>query len=104
MPSRAPLRLRLLGRVLISAPDCEQTPIRLSTRKAGALLAFLAMSPDQTASREELATLLWGDCSEQQARQSLRQALALLRKELGDADAFGADTALVRLNPERWSV
>jgi DNA-binding SARP family transcriptional activator len=68
------------------------------------LLAYLGMSRDYTASREELAALLWGDCSDQQARQSLRQALALLRKELGSSRLFTADTRLVRLDPALWSI
>ena len=32
--------------------------------------------------RERLASLLWGDRGEEQARNSLRQSLAVLRKEL----------------------
>ena len=77
------------------------------------------MSPDQAASREELATLLWGNCSDPQARQSLRQALAFLRKDLGSKDLgskdlgskdlgspdfFTADANMVRLAPGFWSV
>src|SRR6201991_1192450 len=102
------IRLRLLGRPVL-ARGGDPAPIRLSTRKAGALLAYLAMSPDQVASREELATLLWGNCSDSQARQSLRQALASLRKDLGSKDlgspdVFTADTSMVRLTPGLWSV
>src|SRR5438093_13141914 len=99
MTNSARFHLRLLGRFALTAGEGDSTPIRLSTRKAGALLAYLAMSPDQTASREELAALLWGDCLDQQARHSLRQALASLRKELGDARVFTADTKMVRLEP-----
>src|SRR5207253_1704888 len=36
--------------------------------------------------------------------QSLRQALALLRKELGQPHFFAADTDVVRLQPGLWSV
>jgi tetratricopeptide (TPR) repeat protein len=68
------------------------------------LLAYLGMSMDYTAGREELAALLWGDCSDQQARQSLRQALALLRKELGPAQLCTADPKVVRLDPSQWSI
>src|SRR5689334_22308345 len=103
MKPPARIRLRLLGRFALGAGD-EPVPIRLSTRKAGALLAYLAMAPEQTASREELATLLWGSCSDQQARASLRQALALLRKELNWSHFFVADAAVVRLQPGLWSV
>ena len=38
------------------------------------------------ATRERLAGLLWGDRPDEQARSSLRQSLAALRKELDDAD------------------
>jgi DNA-binding SARP family transcriptional activator/TolB-like protein len=96
--------MRLLGRFGIIASNAESTPIQLPTRKAGALLAYLGMSKDYTAGREELAALLWGDCSEQQARQSLRQALALLRKELGPPPLFTADARVVRLDPALWSI
>jgi DNA-binding SARP family transcriptional activator/TolB-like protein/Tfp pilus assembly protein PilF len=103
MKPRTCIRLRLLGRLAISFAD-QPDPIRLSTRKSGALLAYLATSPEQTARREELAALLWGGCSDQQARQSLRQALALLRKELRWPQFLSADTEVVRLQPGLWSV
>jgi DNA-binding SARP family transcriptional activator/TolB-like protein len=94
--------LRLLGRFALSLDGTAATQIRLSTRKSGALIAYLAMSPEQTASREALATLLWG--ADRQARQSLRQALTLLRKELGWSHVFTADADAVRLQPGVWSI
>jgi DNA-binding SARP family transcriptional activator/predicted ATPase len=54
--------------------------LSLSTRKAQALLAFLALTPGQSYPREKLASLLWGGMREPQARRSLRQALFILRK------------------------
>jgi DNA-binding SARP family transcriptional activator/TolB-like protein/tetratricopeptide (TPR) repeat protein len=104
MTLRAGMRLRLLGRFGVIPVDGESTPIQLPTKKSGALLAYLGMSRDYTASREELAALLWGDCSDQHARQSLRQALALLRKELGPSHLCTADTQIVRLDPALWSI
>jgi DNA-binding SARP family transcriptional activator len=50
MTPPAHIRLRLLGRLALAFED-ESAPIRLSTRKAGALIAYLATSPEQTASR-----------------------------------------------------
>jgi TolB-like protein/DNA-binding SARP family transcriptional activator/Tfp pilus assembly protein PilF len=97
------MRLRLLGRFGLSAPDSESASIQLPTKKTGALLAYLGMSPDYAASREELAALLWGGCTDQQARQSLRQALALLRKEL-PPNVLITDTKIVRLEPASWSI
>lgn len=97
------MRLRLLGRLAV-IPDGDSGPIQLPTRKAGALLAYLAMSRDHSASREELAALLWGDCSDQLARQSLRQALALLRKELGSCALLTPDANVIGLDPAHWSI
>ena len=77
--------------------------IRLSARKGRALLAHLAMTPDMHARREQLAGLLWADSTETQGRQSLRQCLIALRKDLGrfsaallsTTDTIALDTALV---------
>jgi DNA-binding SARP family transcriptional activator/TolB-like protein/Flp pilus assembly protein TadD len=104
MPLRPVLRLNLLGRLSISVTGEPCRPIQLPTRKSGALLAYLAMNRDCTASREELAALLWGGCTDQQARQSLRQALALLRKNLEPFDGLHADVNIVRLDPESCAV
>jgi DNA-binding SARP family transcriptional activator len=98
------IRVRLLGAVEIVRDDAGSIPIRVSTKKVYALIAFLAMSRNQAATREQLATLLWGSCSDQQARQSLRQALVLLRKDLGSANVLFADKETVRLQPGAWSI
>jgi DNA-binding SARP family transcriptional activator len=79
------MHLQLLGRFAVTRPD-DESPIQLPARKTRALLAYLGMSRDYTAGREELAALLWGGCSEQQARQSLRQALALVCTAPGSLD------------------
>jgi DNA-binding SARP family transcriptional activator len=44
------------------------------------LLTYLALRPDQGQSREKLAGLLWGDSADTQARSSLRQVIATLRR------------------------
>jgi TolB-like protein len=77
------LRLTLFEE--FSATDAGGHPIVIAARKNRALLSVLALSPNATASRERLASLLWSDRGEEQARSSLRQSLAILRKELGDA-------------------
>jgi DNA-binding SARP family transcriptional activator len=61
--------------------------IGLPTRKAQALLAYLAVPPGQEHPRDKLAALLWGGIREDSARASLRQALFAIRKALGDAAA-----------------
>ncbi len=74
--------LRLLGAFAIEAKVGRSIPIVVRSRKARALLAYLAMNPDYRASREELATLFWGDNPDAVARHSLRQCLISLRQDL----------------------
>jgi DNA-binding SARP family transcriptional activator len=76
----AVIALRLLGRFAVSVDG--QPPLRFSARKSCALLAYLALRPDRRADRERLATLLWGDRSDELARQNLRQCLVSLRRDL----------------------
>jgi len=58
-------------------------PRPLSGRKQTALLAFLATNLGSPCSRSKLASIFWGDRFDDQARQSLRQALSSLRKAFG---------------------
>ncbi len=72
------------------------TSIPISSRRGRALLAYLVLQPTCAESREHLATLLWGDRQDRYARQSLRQCLLSLHKELGPLNAnllkVGIDT------------
>src|SRR5262245_56160841 len=61
-------------------------PLTLPTRKTQALLAFLSLAPRQAHPRDKLASLLWGDMPEAQARRSLRQSLFALRKALASVE------------------
>jgi TolB-like protein/DNA-binding SARP family transcriptional activator len=86
----AVLELTLLG-------GCEgsngpERPLRLSNKKAWALLAYLALQPGRAFDREHLAGLLWGDRFDEQARKSLRQALYEIRAALGDEAGEHLDT------------
>jgi len=56
----------------------------LPTRKTRALLAYLAVNADKPQPRERLMALLWSDRSEQQARQSLNDALKPIRRLSND--------------------
>ena len=73
------LRLEVLGPFSIA----RDGPLTLRNKKAQALAAFLALNPGLHA-RERLATLLWPDSSEEAARQSLRQCVSTLRRDLAD--------------------
>ena len=77
----AGFRLSLLGEFALTAPGGH--PVVITGKKNRALMAVLALSPGQTMTRERLASLFWGNHGEEQARNSLRQSLAVLRKELG---------------------
>src|SRR5689334_13724126 len=82
MPTSSTTTLRLLGAFAIAASAERPAAPVIRSRKARALLAYLAMKPDGRAGREELATLLWGDTPDAQARHSLRQCLMSLRQDL----------------------
>ena len=71
----------MLGEFSLAGPQGQT--VSINGKKNRALLAILSLSPSQTMTRERLAGLLWGDRGEEQARNSLRQSLAVLRKELG---------------------
>ena len=73
----------------------DGTPVPLKNKKAQALLVYLALT-GKPQSREHLATLLWGDRFDEQARNSLRQALFALRKAVGDGVVEGEDALSVR--------
>ncbi|MCZ6840837.1 MAG: BTAD domain-containing putative transcriptional regulator [Alphaproteobacteria bacterium] len=83
----AGLRIALLGGLDISGGEASA---RASlTRKAQALVAYLALQGDRSQSREKLAELLWGNSAEEQARANLRQALTSIRRALnGDGATF----------------
>ena len=57
------------------------------SKKAQALLAYLAVEADRPHQREELADLLWPDYPESSARMNLRNVLANLRRVIGDRQA-----------------
>ncbi len=86
------LRLELLGDFRLLASG---NLVNVSAKKAQALLAYLAVRPSQLVSRDKIASLLWGSFAPEQARQSLRQLLSTLRREL---KALGDDPILIEEN------
>ena len=78
----AELRLELLGKFALR--DQAGAEIAVKSRKIRALLGFLALNADRRHEREMLANFLWGDRFDTQARQSLRQALLILRQLFGE--------------------
>jgi DNA-binding SARP family transcriptional activator/tetratricopeptide (TPR) repeat protein len=78
----------------------------LPTKKARALLAYLAVPLGRAHSREKLAALLWGDMPDAQARGNLRQALSRIQKAWAGAAVpvmlFQGDT--IALDPSAVEV
>src|SRR5919198_2587842 len=90
------LRLALLGPPRV---EVDGAPLRVDTRKAVALLAYLACSGRRHA-RDEVALLLWPDGDDAHARAALRRTLSALNQALGGEVRVGADrTALELLAP-----
>ena len=94
--SPSPVCVRVLGGFELIGADGGS--LALSGRKLRALVALLALPPSLGWSREQLTALLWGDRDEELARGSLRQALAELRRLIGDAPLV-ADRETVALDP-----
>jgi TolB-like protein/DNA-binding SARP family transcriptional activator len=74
----AVMHLNLLGGCRVRGAQGED--LRLPTRKAEALLAYLACHAGQWQPRDRLTALLWGDRSDRQARHSLSQTLLSIRR------------------------
>ncbi len=70
---------------LLGAPRLERggEPIGMDTRKATALLAYLALESKQHA-RDSLAALLWPEYGQSSARAALRRTLSVLKEALGE--------------------
>jgi len=86
--------LKVLGG--LDLRDTDGQPIELKARKSRQLLAYLAIPSGQVRSREQLASLLWSDRQDEQARGSLRTALSGIRRAVGD-DALVVEHDTVRL-------
>src|SRR5262245_50802479 len=98
------LELRLLGRFDASGPSGRALDI--VSKKNRALLAYLALAPAGPVPRDRLVALLWSDRDDEHGRNSLRQALVALRRDLngvGPSPLLIADDA-VALDPSRVRV
>ena len=93
-------RLQLLGGWSLRRSTQCDGEIVVSSKKARALLAYVAMREPMRVSRERLASLLWPDRVDRQARQNLRKCIAALRRDLGGhADgllAIDGETVAIR--------
>jgi DNA-binding SARP family transcriptional activator len=94
---------------LLGPPQIEVdgAPLRVDTRKAVALLGYLAVT-GRPARREVLADLLWPEYEPANARAALRRTLSTLNSALGgrwlvpSRDAVGLDMDCVDLDVARF--
>lgn len=75
-----PLTLHLLGPPRV---EVDGSPLEVDTRKAVAVLAYLAVT-GRPQTRERLSALLWPDSDPAGARAALRRTLSVLRRATGD--------------------
>lgn len=96
------LQLELLGDFRMRSETGSL--INISAKKSQAMLAYLGVKPAQLVSRDKMAALLWSSTATEQARQSLRQTLSSLRKELAqispDRKILVEDGDFLSLDPE----
>ena len=78
------LSARFLGALDLRLTDLPITTLEYD--KVRALLVYLMVESDQAHRRESLVGLLWPDSGERAARQSLSQALSVLRSAIGDRE------------------
>ena len=92
------LSLTLFGDVKLTSGQAVEISLPHKTK---ILLAYLASNVDKRFTRDILASLIWADRSEGQARQSFRQCLFALAKSIHEGTASLVDTSHrhVSLNP-----
>lgn len=102
----ARLRLHLLGRFTAEVDGEPVRSVEISGRLRRALLAYLAMQPSLAETRERLASLLWGESPDRQARQNLRQCLLDLRREFEPVgfDPLKINRTTIALDPDLIAV
>jgi len=96
----AAIALRLLGRFTIASDETPGRIAHVNAPRRQLLLACLALKANRTTARTHLAALLWDEDAPEAARQSLRQALLDLRRELAvlGKDVIHADRTTITLD------
>ncbi len=88
-------QIRLFGALEVEKPNGEH--VALSGKKAGELLAYLAIHPYQSHQREKLIDVLWNDSDIVHVRTRLRQEIAALRSLF---PAKGGESPLLRISSQ----
>lgn len=93
------LRLQTLGS--LQAGRSGEAEAVFHGGKACLFLAVLAVTPDEWVPRDHLTRLLWPSSSQSHGRQSLRQLLSTIRKNLSE-EALVEGPEGLRLDPSHW--
>lgn len=96
-------RISLFGGFRIEG---EAGGVLLTGKRGAAILAYLALCPGMAAPRERLADLLWSDSDSEHSRNSLRQTLSVLRRDLSRAgmDIIHARKDMIGIGPNTMRV
>jgi DNA-binding SARP family transcriptional activator len=87
--AKALVRISLLDGMSLHVDGRE---VRLNSRKAKALIAYLLLTPHMTETRDRLVGLLWSETEDAKARASLRQLLHSLRDAFDQEGLVGLST------------
>ncbi len=96
------ITIKLFGKLDVTGENGE--PVPLAGAKTQGLVTYLALNTEFPPTRDRLMALFWGDRFTDQARQSLRQAIAKLKRSFAVEDAILAEGDRVGLNRDRVSV
>jgi DNA-binding SARP family transcriptional activator/predicted ATPase len=94
-PEMATLVIRALGSPVV---ETDGVPLQVDTRKAIALLVYLAVT-GRPQSRDRLTGMLWPEYDQERARAALRRTLSALKKAL-DGRWVSSDRLAVSLQTE----
>lgn len=93
------LRARLLGALEIELDGAAiDSPV---SQRPWAVFAYLALA-ERSVAQAELAATFWPDVLDQSARASLRSALWVLRRQIGDALAVDGERVGLREGSGLW--
>lgn len=99
----AEFALNVLGPLRLQRVAGDEIVLR--SKACAAILAYLAVNCERRHKREKLVGLIWPDRTDDQARNSLRQALFVLRQAFGNSSSvIAAEGDEVWLDPQQVDI
>jgi DNA-binding SARP family transcriptional activator len=97
------IRLQLLGGLAVGRSDSSpETPTK--RRRNLAVLTIVAAAAPRPVARDKILALLWPESDDERARNSLRQELYALRRDLGEELFLPESAAGLQLDPAHIEV